>query len=77
MATLTTKEVAQRLGLSTRRVITLIEEGKLKARQPGREYLIEEEELKKVRVYGKRGRPSNAARMGKGRGRPSRARAVA
>jgi excisionase family DNA binding protein len=54
---LTTKQAAERLGVSERRVRALIKEGKLHAHQLGREYAIEEAALKQVRTYGKAGRP--------------------
>jgi excisionase family DNA binding protein len=58
MKLLTTKEAAEKLGVSVRRVRALITEGKLKAHQLGREYAIEESALSPVKIYGKSGRPS-------------------
>jgi excisionase family DNA binding protein len=58
MKLLTTKEAAEKLGVSVRRVRALITEGKLKAHQLGREYAIEEDALKSVQTYGRPGRPS-------------------
>ncbi|HEX8247360.1 MAG TPA: helix-turn-helix domain-containing protein [Pyrinomonadaceae bacterium] len=57
MKLLTTKEAADRLGVSVRRVRALITEGKLEAHQLGREYAIEEKALETVKTYGKAGRP--------------------
>lgn len=54
---LTTKQAAERLGVSVRRVQALITAGTLKALKLGREYAIEESALSGVKVYGKRGRP--------------------
>ena len=57
MNLLNTSEAAERLGVSTRRVLALIEEGKLRAQKVGRDYAIEESALEGVSVYGKPGRP--------------------
>ncbi len=57
MKLLTTRDAAEKLGVSVRRVRALITEGKLKAHQLGREYAIEESALNSVRIYGKSGRP--------------------
>ena len=54
---LSTAEAAERLGVSERRIRSLITEGKLAATKLGRDYSIEESALGKVTVYGKRGRP--------------------
>jgi excisionase family DNA binding protein len=61
MKLLTTKEAAARLGVSTVRVRQLIQEEKLPAEQVGRDYVILEKDLKKVKVYGTVGRPKKAA----------------
>ena len=53
---LTTPEVAERLGVSIRRVQALISAGRLPSQQYGREHLIKESDLKLVEVR-KRGRP--------------------
>ncbi len=58
MKLLTTKDAAEKLGVSVRRVRALITEGKLKAHQLGREYAIEEGALNSVQTYGKSGRPA-------------------
>jgi excisionase family DNA binding protein len=57
MKVLTTKEAAERLGVTPRRVRALIAEGKLRATQVGRDYVIEERHLANVKTYGKAGRP--------------------
>ena len=58
---LSTAEVAESLGVSVRRVRQLIDEGKLEARQVGRDYVIAASSLEGVKVYGKAGRPPKAA----------------
>lgn len=58
MKLLTTKEAAEKLGVSVRRIRALITEGKLQAHQLGREYAIEESALASVKTYGKSGRPA-------------------
>ena len=57
MKLLTTKQAAEKLGVSERRVRALIAEGKLAAHQLGREYAIEEKALANVKTYGRAGRP--------------------
>lgn len=52
-----TKEAAETLGVSLRRVQQLIKSGVIPATKFGRDYLIDEADLSKVRVYAKRGRP--------------------
>lgn len=59
MTLLTTKEVAERLGVSVRRVHALIEAGRLPAEKYGRDYLIDEKDLKLVENR-KPGRPRKA-----------------
>lgn len=54
---LNTTEAAEKLGVSVRRVRALIEEGKLKAKKLGRDYIIAQSDLATAVVYGKRGRP--------------------
>lgn len=56
MALLTTAEVAERLGVSSRRVHQFIAEGRLPAEKKGRDYLIDEKDLAKVKNR-KPGRP--------------------
>lgn len=48
MKTLTTTEVAQRLGVTVRRVNDLITSGRLPATRFGRAYMIKESDLKSV-----------------------------
>ena len=57
MELLTTNQTAEALGVSVRRVLQLIETGKLKAQRVGRDYVIEREALATVKTYGKAGRP--------------------
>ena len=52
-----TKEAAEKLGVSLRRVQQLIEMGTLPAQRIGRDYLIQENDLSKVTIHGKPGRP--------------------
>ena len=58
---MSTAGAAETLGVSVRRVRQLIDEGKLLARQVGRDYVIEAGALAGVRVYGKPGRPPKSA----------------
>jgi excisionase family DNA binding protein len=46
---LTTPEVAERLGVTTRRVLALIQSGRLPSRQFGRDHLIKESDLALVK----------------------------
>lgn len=57
---LTTKEAAEKLGVTPRRVRALIGAGRLPSRQVGRDHLIRVEDLNLVR-YRVRGRPSKSA----------------
>lgn len=54
---LSTSEAAEALGISIRRVVELIAEGKLTATKKGRDWLIHQSALAGVKVYGKAGRP--------------------
>ena len=54
---LNAKDAAEKLGVSDRRILAMIKEGKIKAVNIGGGYLIEESELKNVKVQGKAGRP--------------------
>jgi excisionase family DNA binding protein len=45
---LTTPEVAERLGISTRRVLALIHSGRLPSQQFGRDHIVKESDLKLV-----------------------------
>ena len=53
---LTTPQVAERLGVSTRRVLALIHAGRLPSQQFGRDHLVKESDLKLVEDR-KTGRP--------------------
>jgi excisionase family DNA binding protein len=57
MATLTTQQAAERLGVTIRRVNALIKSGRLPAEKFGQVYMIKESDLKLVSVR-KPGRPS-------------------
>lgn len=57
---LTTPQVAERLGVSPRRVLALIEAGRLPSQQFGRDHLIKESDLKLV-AERKVGRPPKEA----------------
>lgn len=54
---LTTKQAAERLGVTPSRVRALIKAGRLPARKDGRDWLIEERHLGRVAVR-KPGRPA-------------------
>ena len=56
---LTTKEVAERLGVTPSRVRALIQSGRLPSQQYGRDHLIKESDLKLVQDR-KPGRPPKA-----------------
>ncbi|HEX7176783.1 MAG TPA: helix-turn-helix domain-containing protein [Pyrinomonadaceae bacterium] len=56
MEFLTTKQVAERLGITPRRVQALVTAGRLPATKFGRDYLIKEKDLKLVEER-KVGRP--------------------
>jgi excisionase family DNA binding protein len=57
---LNTTETAERLGISARRVLQLIETGKLAAQKVGRDYAISAQSLEAVKIHGKAGRPPKA-----------------
>jgi len=59
MNMLTTKEVAEKLGVTMRRVQALITNGQLPAKKFGRDYVIAEKDLKLVKDR-KVGRPKKA-----------------
>src|SRR5687767_5088498 len=60
MDQLTTKQASEILGVSRRRVIALIEQGKLKARKFSNVYMIAPKDLEAVRER-KNGRPDRSA----------------
>ena len=64
MELLTTTEAAKILHVSPIRVRQLIREGKLEAKQVGRDYVIEESSLQFVKTYGKAGRPAKKTENG-------------
>lgn len=57
MRMLSTQEAAEKLNISLRRVQQLVTEGTLPAQKIGRDYVILESDLGKVKTYGKPGRP--------------------
>ncbi len=57
MDLLTTSEAAKKLQVTPIRIRQMIREGKIEAKQVGRDYVIEESSLKSVKTYGKAGRP--------------------
>ncbi|MET0466893.1 MAG: helix-turn-helix domain-containing protein [Chitinophagaceae bacterium] len=60
MNLLTTQQAAERLGISQPRIYQLISEGRLPAQKIGRDYVINEDDLKLVEVRPKVGRPPKA-----------------
>lgn len=61
MELLTTSEAAKKLRVTPIRVRQMIREGKIEAKQVGRDYVIEESSLESVKTYGRAGRPKGAA----------------
>ncbi len=64
MELLTTSEAAKILHVTPIRVRQLIREGKIEAKQVGRDYVIEESSLASVKTYGKAGRPAKESANG-------------
>jgi excisionase family DNA binding protein len=62
MDLLTTREAAKKLRVTPIRVRQMIREGKIEAKQIGRDYVIEESSLASVKTYSKAGRPAKAAK---------------
>lgn len=58
MKLLTTNEVAEKLGVTVRRVQAMIKDGRLEAEKLGRDYLIKESSLEAVKER-KSGRPKS------------------
>jgi excisionase family DNA binding protein len=58
---LNTKKAAENLGVSVRRVQALINNGQLKAEKFGRDFMIKESDLPKLKKL-KRGRPVKTAK---------------
>jgi len=61
MTTITTTEAALRLGITPRHVRHLIKTGQLPAVKAGRDWLIEEKNLKQAEARRKPGRPRKGA----------------
>lgn len=58
---MTTNEAAAALGLTRRRVIALINSGKLKAEKPGRDWIVDSESVEELRQQKRPGgRPKKA-----------------
>ncbi|MGI8467965.1 MAG: helix-turn-helix domain-containing protein [Pyrinomonadaceae bacterium] len=64
MELLTTNEAAKILSVTPIRVRQMIREGKIEAKQVGRDYVIEESSLASVKTYGKAGRPTKESTNG-------------
>jgi excisionase family DNA binding protein len=60
MSLLSTKQAAEKLGVSAIRIRQLIQDGTIKATRIGRDYVIDEKDLKAVKTYGKAGRPKKS-----------------
>lgn len=63
MDLITTKDAAEKLGVSMRRITALIKDGRLPSQQIGREHLIKESDLELVRER-KVGRPAKVKAEG-------------
>lgn len=62
MAIYNTKKAAEIKGVSERRIRQMIQDEIIKAEKIGRDWIIEETELEKVKVYKQSGRPSKDKR---------------
>lgn len=62
MGTIGTTEAAKRLGISQRRVLEFIGDGRLKAQQVGRTWIIDERSLRSVEKRPGPGRPSKKSK---------------
>lgn len=69
MELLTTNEAAKILRVTPIRVRQMIREGKIEAKQVGRDYVIEESSLRSVKTYGKAGRPAKESESGNKNGK--------
>lgn len=58
---LSTKEAAEKLGLTLRAVQKMIEAGRLEAHKVGRDYIIRAEALDNIQRVSKAGRPPKSA----------------
>jgi excisionase family DNA binding protein len=63
MGLISTTDAAEKLGVTRRRVIALIADGRLPAQKVGRDYIIDERDLKMV-TDRKPGRPKAAGKAG-------------
>lgn len=66
MKIISTKDAAERLGISLRQIQTLIGQGKLPASKIGRDYAIDEKDLKLVETR-RKGRPPKASSAKRGK----------
>jgi excisionase family DNA binding protein len=57
---LTTRQAAEKLGVTIGRIQQLVAEKKIKAQKVGRDNLIKEADLDSIKTYGKAGRPPKA-----------------
>ena len=73
MSLISTNEAAERLGITRRRIVALILDGRLTAQKVGRDYVIDEKDLKLVEDR-KPGRPPKAAAAKAESGRKTRKR---
>lgn len=62
MGTIGTGEAAKQLGVSPRRIVQFIEQGRLKAHQIGRTWVIDERSLRSVEDRPGPGRPTGKAK---------------
>ena len=62
---ITTTTAARLLGLSRQSVLLLIRQGKLPAKKPGRDWMIEESDLERVKVRRPVGYPKGRPRKAK------------
>ena len=63
MGLISTTDAAEKLGVTRRRVVALIADGRLPAQKVGRDYIIDERDLKIV-TDRKPGRPKGASKAG-------------
>lgn len=57
-----TAEAAKRVGLSQRRIVALIHDGTLLAERVGGVWIVDEDSLSALKVYGRAGRPKKGDR---------------
>ncbi len=70
MELLNTSQAAEILRVTPIRVRQMIREGKIQAKQIGRDYVIEESSLASVKTYGKAGRPAKETNDKNGNEKP-------